>query len=556
MLKTLARSSLKLRWLVYIVWLAFVLRGLFYCSAFPIFEGFDEYVHFGVIQRVFFHHEIANPRAADYSREIAESLKLVPVPWLLRDDAMGRLSHEAYWRLAPSDRLDRQMRLRTLPPSWASADAQPSWQLYEAQQPPLFHWIILPVYASVKSFDLPTRVWVLRCASLLLASTIIPIAFATAKRFFFDQRGALGVAIVVASMPQLAVDAFRISNEDLSIPMGGLAIFAVLTLWKSPPNLPRGILVGLVLSAALLTKAYFLALLPWAAFVLIGVLLRDPQHRRTAAWQMVAVLTTCLAASGWFYWRALSLTGTVTGEMNDVAAQTSRLSITGAIRIMPWRRILDFVAGTHIWLGNWSFLVVRTWMYRAIELVFVLAMSGLVLHFVRPRKSLPERTSLCVLIMPYVFLLLGALFQAVQGFRSAGNIGTMGYYLFALIVPEAIVLLAGLFRLLPDIYSLFFVPVLALFFNLLEQFGTTFLLLPYYAGIIQHDGSGHLPALKISQLAHGGISRLFDNLLANKPAFLTSWELMFMMALSFGAAVALVSIGCLVAVRSRNRPAV
>jgi hypothetical protein len=544
----------KTNWLLLIVWLSFVLRGIFYCSAFPIFEGFDEYAHFAVIQHIFFHHDIPNPRLADSSRQIAESLKLVPVAWVLRDDAEGLLSYEAYWRLSVPDRLERQARLRTLPPAWSSVDAVPRLPLYEAQQPPLYYWILSPLYSSVQSLDLPTQVWALRCASLLLASTVIPIGFVTARRVFSDHRAALGVAIVIASMPQLAMDAFRISNDSLSVALGGMAVYAVTTLWNSPPDLIRGMLAGLAIGAALLTKAYFLALLPWAAIVLLDVLFRDSQQRKAAGWQLAACLTTCLAVSGWYYWRVLTLTGTLTGEQNDIGAQTSHLSLTHAVRIMPWRPIFDFIAVSHIWLGNWSFLGVRTWMYRVIELIFVFALFGLVLHFVRPKTSLPKRKLVGILLMPCVFLLVGICFHAVQSFRSAGTIGTFGYYMFGLIVPEAIILLVGLFRLLPSGRRFLVVPVLALFFALLEQFGTTFILLPYYAGLIQHDSQGHLHTLEISQLTHGGVSRLFENLLANKASFLTAPELMIMMALSFGACVALTSVACAITFR-RSRAA-
>ncbi len=537
------------RWLLCIVWLSFLARGLFYCSAFPIFEGFDEYAHFALVQHIFLHHDLPNPRVADSSREIAESLKLVPSPWILRNAAEGLLGYEAYWRLSPQDRLERQMRLRNLPRSWSSLDAEPRLPLYEAQQPPLYYWILLPIYWSVESLDLPTQVWVLRCVSLLLASVIIPIAFVIAKRFLSDQRSALAVAIVIASMPQLAIDAFRVSNNSLSIAMGGLAVFAVMTLWNSPPHLTRAILVGLVVGAALLTKAYFLALLPWAAFVLVSALFCDSQRRRAAGWQLAAALTTSLAVSAWYYWRVLSSTGTLTGEINDVSAQTSRLPILDAIGRMHWHRILDFIALSHIWLGNWSFLGVRTWMYRVIELVFALALLGLVLQFARPRASLPKTKPLCVLGMPWLFLLLGLCFQAVQAFRGSGNVGTTGYYLYGLIVPEAILLLVGLFRLLPDGRGFWVVPVIALFFALLEQFGTNFILLPYYAGLIQHNSQGNLPSLQISQLAHGGAGRMFENLVANKPSFLTAPDLMLLTALSFCACVALTAIACAIAAR-------
>ena len=144
------------------VWLSFILRALFYCTAFPLWEGFDEYAHVAVIQHVFVHHDLPDFRTANSSREIAESRKLAPVPWLLRDDSNGLLSHEEYWRLSNQDRSQRQARLRNLPPSWSAEDADPKLPLYEAQQPPLYYWLLMPVYWSVKSLDLPTQIWILR----------------------------------------------------------------------------------------------------------------------------------------------------------------------------------------------------------------------------------------------------------------------------------------------------------------------------------------------------------------------------------------------------------
>jgi hypothetical protein len=526
-----------------------VLRAVFYCTAFPVWEGLDEYAHFAVIEHVFFHRDIPDPRANDSSREIAESLKLVPVPWILRDDSKGFLSHEKYWRLSTQDRFERQARLKSLPPSWSAEDAEPVLPLYQAQQPPLYYWLLLPVYWGVKSLELPTQVWILRCLTALFASIAIPVAFVAAKRFFSDQSAALGVAIVVASMPQLAINAFRVGNEGFSIAVGSFAVLAVIKLWDSPPDAARGAVVGLALGAALLTKAYFLALLPWAGIVLIGVLLRDRKQRKAAGWQMAAAAATCLAIAGWYYQRVLLLTGTLTGQQNDVGARASHLSWPAAIAFIPWLRVFDWMAVTHIWIGNWSFLVVRTWMYRVIELVFLLGFLGVLLQMVRARSSLPKTKSIWILAIPSVMLFLGLCFDAVQNFRSSGHIGTMGYYLLSFVVPESAVLLIGWFRILPPRWGLLAVPVLATLFNALEQFGTTFLLLPYYAGLIQHDSQGHLPTLRISQLAHGGASRLFENLLANKPSFLTSSELMMFMALSFCASVTLISIATAIAAK-------
>jgi 4-amino-4-deoxy-L-arabinose transferase-like glycosyltransferase len=457
------------------------------------------------------------------------------------------MSYEEYWRLSCRDRAKRQAQVKSFPPAWSEKGADPRLPLYEAQQPPLYYWLLAPIYWSVKSLDIPSRVWVLRCVTVLLASLAIPVAFATARRVFRDNSAALGAALVVASMPQLAINAFRVSNEGLSIALGSLAVLAIVSLWDSQPSVARGAMAGLAVVAALLTKTYFLVLLPWAAFVLVAILLRDRKQRKASGWQLTALAATCLVLSGWYYLRVWILTGTLTGEQKDIGAQASHITWAGAIGSMPWLRIFDFMSVSHIWIGNWSFLGVRSWMYRAVELIFVLGFVGVVLQTARARNSLPKAKCVYVLAMPWVLLLVGLCFQSVQGFRSDRSIGTMGYYLLCFVVPETILLLIGLFRLLPDRWGLLVLPVLAIVFNALDQFGTTFVLLPYYAGAIRHDERGFLPALRISQLAHGGASSMFRNLLANKPSFLTPPKLMIMMALSFGAAVALVSIACVVA---------
>ena len=42
-----------------------------------------------------------------------------------------------------------------------------------------------------------------------------------------------------------------------------------------------------------------------------------------------------------------------------------------AIGQVQWLRVLDSAAMTHIWIGGWSFLLVRSWMYRVFELLAV-----------------------------------------------------------------------------------------------------------------------------------------------------------------------------------------
>src|SRR5580700_9253271 len=114
------RVERRTKLLLVAVWLCFVLRGAFYCTAFPLWEGFDEYGHVALIQHIYFHHDLPDPRIADTPRDIAESRQLVAAPWVLRKGGPGLLSQEEYWRLSAQDRSQRQARLRSLPLAWSA----------------------------------------------------------------------------------------------------------------------------------------------------------------------------------------------------------------------------------------------------------------------------------------------------------------------------------------------------------------------------------------------------------------------------------------------------
>ena len=100
-------------------------------------------------------------------------------------------------------------------------------------------------------------------------------------------------------------------------------------------------------------------------------------------------------------------------------------------------------------------------------------------------------------------MIAGLAYHAVTGFRSTGDAGTMGYYLYCLVVAEAILMVAGLGRWI------------ALGFLAIEAFGLWIYMLPYYSGLISHDPSGNLPAGHLSQIGRA----MFDRLAVNKPPF-------------------------------------
>ena len=58
-------------WSLLVIWLCFLVRGVFYAAALPLWEGYDEYSHFAYVQHVAVHGSIPVPGVSGMSREVA-----------------------------------------------------------------------------------------------------------------------------------------------------------------------------------------------------------------------------------------------------------------------------------------------------------------------------------------------------------------------------------------------------------------------------------------------------------------------------------------------------
>lgn len=533
------RSSIALS----IIWCCFLAKALFFCTVIPLWEGYDEYSHFAMIQYVALHRGLPDA-SMNSSREVAESRKLVPAgDWTAADHTNRLLSYEGYWRLPPAERERLRVGLRSLPAAWRSEEAQPRLAMYEAQQAPLYYWIIAPVYRLVQASPLTTRVWILRCLTAVLASLVIPAGFFMARQVCGSTMVPLGIALILASMPELFISACRVGNEGLAIGLGSFAVLAIMRQHHSSPSPVRGVCFGIVLGATLLTKAYFLVLLPLSVVALIRAWHRDPVRRRRDFLELLIMLVVCLAISGWWYGRNLWMTHSLTGEQIEVAATThSIISLPQAMVRTPWRRVLDFLLVSYIWIGDGSFLVVRSWMYRVVEWIWIFSLAGVLLQICDWREGLDSRLDLLLVLLAPATLLLGLCFHAAQTMQATGIPGTLGHYMYALGAPEGILLVVGLQWWLPYRWRTLPVPLLVTVFAGLDLFTSWFLLLPYYTGIIQHDVQGRLHALHVTQLAHGGLKILFERLIVNGPEFVSVGGVTVM------AAVGLIATGYLITI--------
>lgn len=467
---------------------------------FPLWEGYDEFAHFGVVRAIALNGIRLPPRDQPGQRDVEESFRLVPVPWQFRGWDVFRVSltEEAYWALSPEERRERQERLRHMPPGWERTDAVAGISAYEAVQPPLYYWLMAPWLDAAKGWGLPAQVMWLRWIGIAVASLAAPLTFLIAREVTRGESAALGCAAVVAVMPGFAMNAARISNEPLGIVLFTLLIWLGVRILDRQPGVGDAAGLGAVLGLGLLTKAYFLAAVPPV------VLLLGYKYRR--AWRSAFIACAVPAAiAGWWYIRNMVTTGTITGQPESILLRGRSASAwLSAIFHIPWLRAVDVILVSHLYYCGWSGLGVRAWIYHLFFAIAILAALGLTRQWRRP--------AVLWLAAVYGFFWIGELYNVVLQSLAKGLAGSMGWYLYAVVAAEVVLCAVGFGR-----RRLWAVTLGTVLFGALDLYGIHWLAIPYYTGIIGHRADGALAALHLGAYRALGFGAVFERLAVNKP---------------------------------------
>jgi 4-amino-4-deoxy-L-arabinose transferase-like glycosyltransferase len=522
-------SHANTRFFLTCVWALFIVRGLFYIGFVPLWEGLDEWGHYAVIQIIATRGHLLAGRDERISSEIQASLKLAP--WV-----DGEVRQDSYWLLPDADRTRREDALRSIPPEWAREPAVDGRRAYEAQQPPLYYWLFALAYRATAGLSFLTQIWLLRFLGLLLASAAIPLGFFAAKIIFGTHLQALGIVVLIAATPELMLTVSHIGNDSLAVALGGLLLLTLFQWKEAPRSLSRALALGTVLGLALLTKAYFIALLP-PILVFAAIWAK----RKGAYRQALSFLAWTAIISAWWYIGTWRETHSLSGEQIEISGVASLTSLAAAMVKMNWLRAIDFAFVSHTWLGNWSMLVVRSWMYRIFVLLAGLAGVGLILRLMnRGKHLLPSRGDLMLPLSCYLTFVLGLGYHALRAFQVDRSGTTLAHYLAALATAEAILMLAGLYAVTPAVMRPAIIPGGTICLAALEFFGTHFYAIPYYTGFTAHQPNGSIPVLKIQQLQGGGLQIMIARLAINKPAFLNGMEIASLWALFLAATSGLI----------------
>ena len=533
--KFMSRSGQSLIWLL---WVCFAARALFYASFIPLWEGYDEWGHLAFSQALAESGSRLPDPHARITREVQASLETAPLPWGRANVASpAAIVHDEYWRLPEAERRGRERR--TLPEAWRHEPSAEGERIYEALQPPLYYWLMAAVLQKANGWPLADRVFLLRWVSAGIASLFIPLGFRAARRFFGAEAPALGVVAVAAAMPELLLNVGRVGNECLAVVLYTALVGVALATVQERPDLRRSALLGLLLGLGLLTKAYFLTAVPALVMLWGWLLWRRPNERRTWLLHGLAAAAPAVAIAGWWYGRNRVMTGTWTGLSEAVMLRELGLTgLLGRITQVAWGRALDSILFSHLWFGGWSGLMVRSWVYHVFYALAALGTAGLALQLGRER-----RLETWLLAGLYGSFWLGELYNVLLIFVSKGVSASMGWYLYAAVIPEVALAAAGLAAIVPRLWRRWVLPAGAALFALLDLYTVNLVSIPYYTGLIAHRPDGSLPLFHPDRWPAGGLSTVLGRLAVNKPEFLTAAAIAVLWCAYLAATVGLVVMG-------------
>jgi hypothetical protein len=415
-----------------------VANALLYCSLLPLWEGFDEAFHYAYVQSLAVHRTLPILGRDALSEEVWNSMQLAPVSHIVRRSYPGLTTFSEFFDLPPAEREDRRQQLNAISPALAAEDFGTP-KNYEAHQPPLAYVLLAIPDALWAGAVLPARVWRLRVFGAILSCLAMATAALHLSRGLgLSRLDELVLLFLLFSTQMFYATVCHVANDWLAVPLA-VGLFGAAVHFHLNPASKNALILALVLAAGLLTKAYFLVFVPAVLALAAWHLFAKPRltFRSALAFLLVPAL------SGPWYWRNISLYGSLSGTVESVNGVDIR-AVAAALPHVPWFETIGYMARGSLWTGNNTF---STFSRITLDLMLALICAGVIARLVATRKEGLNSTERIVLAGIFCFI-LELVYATAQEyvFRQGMSAGASVWHTQPLLVPVMCLVLAGFAR--------------------------------------------------------------------------------------------------------------
>jgi len=309
-----------------------VLNSVLYCSLMPLWEGFDEPFHYGYVETLSARKAIPVLGRTRLSADVWESLHVAPLSAVVKHNLPFGMEFREFFSLPDAERVALHKNLASLPVQLRALDSPQ--ENSEAQQAPLAYLLLaVPDAWLLHNMQLPQRILCLRIFGALAASFLqIAGIWSLVQTLRLGSIVGYMALFLVLSCQMFYGAIAHVSNDWLAIPLTTWLILG-LVQFQQGPSYRKALLVGGLLAAGLLTKAYFLS---WLLFVVCIVTICA--RSSIAFRQLFAMLIPVAAFAGPWYARNFRLYGTLSGVFT-MQSEKPFHSTFQAFVALHWRKV-------------------------------------------------------------------------------------------------------------------------------------------------------------------------------------------------------------------------
>jgi hypothetical protein len=442
----------------------------------PPFEGFDETTHYSYIAQL-----ADTGRWPNFGDPISADVEAITQITPLPESAHTAVSYSKFFQGSAASIAAAGARLH------APRDPALPWRNgatvnWEAQHPPLYYAMMVPLYRATKGVSVIGQLFALRSLSYLIAWAGLVLAVFAALRMPLAGQGA-PVAFALALWPALFPTWFpemaRIGNDGLVLLIAVPAWWLLVRLTAPAPSLRDYALFGLACGLGLLTKVTFAPFVAVAGCYLLWRLWRQRQEGAGHVFVGLVLFAVAIAiVAGWWYVMRAVETGHLLATSDSLSLEQEGGLVA---RLKQNFAAADFARGllvtvmTFLWSGTWSFVTPGLWPFVPMLLLLAVLAFGVVVR----RDGLREPSNLLGLLTLALFC--AALFQqALVLMARLGPSVVPAWYLHSFAPVLAGVLALGLIGTMESaLRRLMMLLILyAPFFMLFAMFGQVL----FYAG--------------------------------------------------------------------------
>ena len=324
------------------------LNAVLYSMLLPLWEGFDEPFHFAYVQQLANGQGLPDVRSARMSREVWEAVLRAPASTAVKANLPEVVTYSEYFSWPVERRFAAQRSLREIPRDYR-------WQLsnaanYEAHHAPLAYILLAVPERLLAGMPLPPRVLILRIIAALAGSYLLFTAtVALCSKLSIGEAQRNVVLFCVLSSQMTWATLAHVANDWLAAPLAVWTLVFMIRAASSPTtaNLASA---SLILSAGLLTKAYFLALVP----VLAGISAIGGSSRKGKLRGFVTQAAVIAICAGPWYIRNYRLYHVVTGTQ-EARAGIGPSKVLAAAFALDWPGVVATSIRAALWTANNTF---------------------------------------------------------------------------------------------------------------------------------------------------------------------------------------------------------